>query len=300
MIGPAPWRQAAPAAFDAFDAVEAAAAVAVEPALLDPVRRSVAAILGDPAGPDPSPAEITPAPPDARIGVCVHFAEQFVVDVGGIRDQDRAALAEALGPGVFTFVQTLFVVDVFGRARLALSRLHHLGFGPSPPPRLADLWAALEGFMRTVARLDGLDPVTTELVRLRGATVHDCRLCRSRLSVRAVDAARGPELFDVVGDYERSSLGRRHKVALRLTDAVLTQPSLIDERLVSQVDEELTVGESTEIVLDVVRNAANKIAVALGADAPHVAGGTEFFDTDAAGDVVADVDPEVVRRAVAR
>ena len=50
-------------------------------------------------------------------------------------------------------------------------------------------------------------------------------------------------------------------------------------------------------MLDVVRNAANKIAVALGADAPQVADGVEFFDVDANGEVVASVDAEVVRRA---
>ena len=35
-----------------------------------------------------------------------------------------------------------------------------------------------------------LDPVTTELVRLRGARAHQCRVCQSRLSLKAVDADR--------------------------------------------------------------------------------------------------------------
>ena len=55
----------------------------------------------------------------------------------------------------------------------------------------------------------------------------------------------------------------------------------------------------SEIVLDVVRNAANKIAVAFGADAPKVSDGVEFFDVDATGTVVADVDMSVVRAATA-
>ena len=52
--------------------------------------------------------------------------------------------------------------------------------------------------------------------------------------------------------------------------------------------------------LDVVRNAANKFAVAVGGDAAQVDDGIEYFDLDTAGDVVADVDPEVVRELAAR
>ena len=59
----------------------------------------------------------------------------------------------------------------------------------------------------------------------------------------------------------------------------------------------MTPAEITEVVLDVVRNAANKIAVALGGDAPVVTEGVEFYDIDATGDVVADVDRDVVRAA---
>jgi hypothetical protein len=53
-------------------------------------------------------------------------------------------------------------------------------------------------------------------------------------------------------------------------------------------------------VLDVARNAANKIAVALAADGARVADGVEFFDLDGSGDLVADADPEVVRAATRR
>ena len=92
-------------------------------------------------------------------------------------------------------------------------------------------------------------------------------------------------------------LSSRHKIALRLTDAVLTQPAQIDDQLVAQVHGAFALAESTEIVLDVVRNAANKIAVAFAADTPQVADGIEFFDLDANGEVVASVEAAVVRRA---
>ena len=50
-------------------------------------------------------------------------------------------------------------------------------------------------------------------------------------------------------------------------------------------------------MLDVVRNAANKIAVALGGDDAVVTEGVEYYDVDATGDVIADVDRDVVRAA---
>ena len=75
--------------------------------------------------------------------------------------------------------------------------------------------AGLAEWQRTVLRLDALDPVTTEVVRLRCASNHDCRFCRTvRLEVdggRAVDE----ETAAVVarGDADRSPPGRRPRPA---------------------------------------------------------------------------------------
>jgi hypothetical protein len=52
-----------------------------------------------------------------------------------------------------------------------------------------------------------------------------------------------------------------------------------------QVRSTFTDAEIVELVLDVARNAANKIAVALAADAPHVTTGVEYFDTDDHGEL---------------
>jgi alkylhydroperoxidase family enzyme len=295
-----PWRGTATRAFEAFDRVESIAAAALSPSLMAPVRRDVARLLRNNADlrrtPEPDLGSL-----DERVPACERFAEQFVVDVAGITDDDRSALLAAMGSESLMFVQTLFVVDVFQRARIALERLHATQYGPMLlPPEQGDLWVALEAFMRVVARSEALDPLTTELVRLRGAAVHNCRLCQSRLSVRAYDAAGDRSPFEAVDDYEHSTLTVRQKTALRLTDAVITQPALIDESLIGQVRAEFSTAESTEIILDVVRNAANKIAVAFSADAPVVTDGTEFFDTDETGEVVAHVDADIVRQSTSR
>lgn len=292
----APWREHAPAAFDCFDRVEALAAAAVDAQLLDPVRVAVSTALGHREELDRAPV-VHGSGDDPRVAACVAFAEQFVVDVAGTTDEQRAALGAALGADTFTFVQALYVVDVFQRGRIALERLFATSFGAASQPATGDLWAALEEFMRVVALGRALDPVTSELVRLRGARAHDCRICQSRLSLRAVEAAGSADLFgaDAAGD----ALDERQQGALALADAVIWQPSDIDDALVSRARAALTDAEVVEVVLDLVRNAANKIAVSLGGDEAVVTEGVEYYDVDASGEVVADVDREAVRSATA-
>lgn len=292
-----PWTQHAPKAFALFDRAEALAAGSVDPALLDPVRVAVAGALVHPGESDRTPVmHAAGAAADPRVGVCVRFAEQFVVDVSGVTDELRAELGGVLGADTFVFAQALYVVDVFQRGRIALARLFGTEYGPARPPETGDLWATLEEFMRVVARADALDPVTTELVRLRGARAHQCRVCQSRLSVRALDAAGSAAIF---GAHDGGARSDRERIALELTDAIITQPMTIDAPLRTRAHEHLAPAETAEIVLDVVRNAANKIAVALGGDAPEVTEGIEYYDVDASGDVVAHVDRDVVRAATA-
>ncbi len=290
-----PWREHSPAAFECFDRIEALAAGAVEPALLDPVRMAVAAALAHPEELDRTPVATTSSD-DPRTGACVAFAEQYVVDVSGTTDEQRGALGAALGADTFIFVQALYVVDVFQRGRIALERIFATPYGAAAPPETGDLWASLEEFMRVVALDTALDPVTTELVRLRGARAHDCRICQSRLSLRAVESAGDESLFTTDGD---DALTERQRAALALADAVIWQPTGIDDALVARVRRELSDAEIVEIVLDLVRNAANKIAVSLGGDEAVVTEGVEYYDVDASGDVFADVDRDTVRAATA-
>ncbi len=240
-----------------------------------------------------------------------------MVDVAGTTDAQRHALMNALGADVLTFVQTLYVTDVFSRAHIALSRLFDeplvAGVSPAAVDTVAtidtagtsssDLWTTLERFMQQVACLTALDPLTSELVRLSGARVHNCRLCQSRRSVKAIDiaaasaASAGVDLLDALADDDHAIFSERQRVALRLTEALVTQPQAIDAALATAVHAHFSTAEISEILLDVVRNAANKIAVAFGADAPVVTEGVEFYDIDAQGDVIADVDVDVVRAA---
>ena len=69
-------------------------------------------------------------------------------------------------------------------------------------------------------------------------------------------------------------------------DALIWSPSRIDSEVAAGVRTHFTEEEAFELTLDVMRNACNKIMVALGADAPRVEEGTELFMVEADGQPV--------------
>jgi len=213
------------------------------------------------------------------------FAEQFRVDVSVIDDGMRDDFALATGRHQFDVVQMVWISDVAPRVRAALDALFGESTWPEQPRRypVSSVWESVEHFMVSVAQHRALDPTLTELVRLRGARQHDCRLCSSRRSQDAIDAGAGDGEFEAVDHYETSDLPDATKAALALVDAIIWTPEAIPEDAVARVREHLTDAQAVEVVLDVARNAANKIAVALRADAPEVTEGVQLFTTDSDG-----------------
>ncbi len=225
-------------------------------------------------------------PPDADPAITL-FAEQFAIDVSSLDDRRRQAFAAACGPSLFGTVQMIYVADFVPRTFAALDAV----FGASQwtvldAAPVDDTWPAVEAFIDEVAKLSALGPLPTELIRLRGARQHDCRLCRSRRSLAAAEGGADEATFDAVDRYRESDLPESVKAALELTDAIVWQPSSIGADTVSDIHRWFEPAEALEIVLDVTRNAANKIAVALGADAPVVTEGVEWFATDDDGRIV--------------
>ena len=90
--------------------------------------------------------------------------------------------------------------------------------------------ALLNGFVPAVARMRGLDPVTTEVVRLRGAAQHNCRLCKSLREANALDSGGSEDLYGEIEHYESADEADRCAqggVAVRRRDdldAVADQP----------------------------------------------------------------------------
>lgn len=152
-----------------------------------------------------------------------------------------------------------------------------VGADGRPVGRDAELVALLAAYQDAVVRSRHLDPVTTELVRLRCARQHDCRICQSLRYDEARDAGATDEITSQIDHYETSGLSERHKIALRLVDSFIWQPSKMSDDLVAQVRAEFTESEIAELLLDITKWSTQKIHVALGTD------GTERVPLDDSG-----------------
>jgi alkylhydroperoxidase family enzyme len=223
--------------------------------------------------------------------VVAAFAEQFVTDVSGVGENQRKRFVSTLGDRAFRVAAAVFVADFVPRVGAGLDAL---GLG-HPGREVPVEWdhetdpaqVLLGEFVPTVARLRALDPVTTEVVRLRGAIAHNCRLCKSLREGHALDAGGSEPLYAEIQDFEHSEqLGPEHKAALRYVDALVWTPSAIPTEVARGVRECFSEDQSVELTLDIMRNATNKIAVALGADAPRVASGTERYMVNEDGQTV--------------
>ncbi|TDL08486.1 carboxymuconolactone decarboxylase family protein [Mycolicibacterium obuense] len=240
--------------------------------------------------PLPIPVDLTDGRSDEE-AVLAAFVEQFSTDVTGVGDNQRQCFLNAFGDRAFRVVVAVFIADFVPRVWAGCDAL-----GLGKPGVVSEVaWDAdgdpveklLGGFVPAVARLRELDPVTTEVVRLRGAAAHNCRLCKSLRESHALDEGGSEDLYRQIADFESSEeLTKAHKAALRYVDALIWTPSDIGESVVHGIQKHFSEKQAFELTLDVMRNAANKIAVALGADAPRVTDGTERYEVDEAGQTV--------------
>ena len=89
--------------------------------------------------------------------------------------------------------------------------------------------------------------------------------------VTALDAGGSEELYGDLDRYETSPLlDARARAALRYTDGLLWSPAHLDADDVAEVRSAFTEAEAVDLTLCIMRNASNKIAVSLGADAARV------------------------------
>ena len=146
-----------------------------------------------------------------------------------------------------------------------------VGADGRPVGRDAELVALLAAYQDTVVRSPHLDPVTTELVRLRCARQHDCRICQTLRLSTAAELGADDALTDQIDFYESSDLSERHKVALRIVDAFIWRPSDIERRARGAGACPLQAEEIAELLVDITKWSTQKIHVALGTDgADHV------------------------------
>jgi len=255
------------------------------------VRRVCAQTLSLP--PLPSCAEVG-EPESGAEAVVAEFAEQFSVDVSAITGEQRSRLWKQLGERTFGVVVQMYIADFVPRVRAGLEALgvgsQYLGWVNGPitwdhTTEPSDL--VFNEFLPAVARMRALDPVTSELVRLRGAAQHNCRLCKSLREGTALDAGGSEELYGDIERYENSPvLTQRAKAALRYTDGLIWTPAHLVADVAAEVRSRFSEAEAEELTFDVMRNASNKVAVSLGADAPRVEHGIERYLLDADGQTV--------------
>ncbi len=246
------------------------------------VRRVCAQTLSLP----PLPAEVEVGEPASEAELVVaEFAEQFSVDVSAITAEQRAQLWKQLGDHAVGVVVQMYIADFVPRVRAGLEALG-IGAQYLAWTRAPISWdhatdpsdAVFNDFLPAVARMRALDPVTSELVRLRGATQHNCRLCKSLREGTALDAGGSEALYDDIERFETSSLfSQRAKAALRYTDALIWTPAHLVADVAAEVRSGFSEGEAVELTFDIMRNASNKVAVSLGADAPRIEHGTERY-----------------------
>ncbi|SBS73721.1 conserved hypothetical protein [uncultured Mycobacterium sp.] len=252
----------------------------------------IRATCGDTLSLTPLPAQTPVSAPETDAETVVaEFAEQFSIDVAAISDRQRESLTSALGAGAFGAVIQMFFADLLPRVRNGLEVLGlPVGWVPEEPvwdPGIDAADVLFNQLLPGVARLKSLDPVTTEVVRLRGAVAHNCRLCKSLREGNALDAGGSESMYDDIEHFESSELlTDAHKAALRYTDALIWSPARISPAVASAVREHFSQEQARELTLDVMRNASNKIAVSLKADQARVAEGTDRYVIDADGQTV--------------
>ncbi|MFI0453428.1 carboxymuconolactone decarboxylase family protein [Actinomadura sp. 6N118] len=287
---------------------------AVDPVLLEQVRFRVASLIGNHAGlARRSRTARERGLTEAKIAIlddhadhdafseqekdCLTFTEQFVIDVSGTTRAHAAALGRHFTDDqVRGFVVALYVTECTQRLEMAspalLSTRPHESHlvpvatrttrpheGPADP--LEKLHQTLRRYQDTVVRGTALDPVTTELVRLRCARTHDCRICKTLRLADAQAAGADDVMTSKVDFYENSDLDERTKTALRITDAFITRPDTLTERVVDQAQAAFSREELAELLLDITKWSTQKIHVSLGTDSadalPKNEQGLSFF-----------------------
>jgi len=251
----------------------------VDPLLLGLIRSAVAALIGNDRLITQNTTTTTRTS-DADLD-CLAFTEQFVIDVSGIDDAHRESLARHVpADRMRAFVTAIYITEFTQRLELMSRALlgdeqadetaEPLRTSPialeSPADAGLALIDALRDYQDAVMRGTDLDPIITEMVRLRCARTHDCRICKTLRLDDARSAGVDESMTAKVDYYERSDLDERIKIALRVTDGFITRPDTLTIERAAEARAEFTPDQLAEIMLDITKWSTQKIHVALGTD----------------------------------
>lgn len=127
---------------------------------------------------------------------------------------------------------------------------------------------AIARFAAAVVCAKTLDPLVTELVRLRCAQIHDCRLCGSLRNQEALEHGFDESMQRKIAGYENSDFAPEIIAALRLCDAMILSPSFADAALKQELERYYSAAQIAEICLDVAKWSQQKALVALRLETP--------------------------------
>lgn len=206
---------------------------------------------------------------------CLAFAEQIVIDVTRIPQAERDALRQYFtAEQMHEWVIALYITECTQRLEMMgpalLGGLAGEGNGAAAADRAGkvsgDIGAVLEAYQAAVVRGSALDLVTTELVRLRCARVHNCRICRTLRLAPAIEAGVDDSMTAKIDFYEKSDLDERSKTALRITDAFITRPDSLKQSAIAQARSLFTPEALAEMCFDITKWSVQKIYVSQDTD----------------------------------
>lgn len=127
---------------------------------------------------------------------------------------------------------------------------------------------AIAEFAAAVVNAKTVDPLITELVRLRCAQIHDCRLCGSLRNQEALEQGFDETMQHKIARYQSSDFSPDIVAALRLCDAMILSPASADTALKEELERYFSAEQIAEICLDVAKWSQQKALVALRMEAP--------------------------------
>lgn len=220
--------------------------------------------------------------------VVEELAQQMALDISSFSAEQRDRGAAVLGRAARTWYLAAYLADWIPRVRHALD----LAFGVSDWDRGVeeaseqDLWPDFVAMTEAVGALRGLDAVTSEVVRLRMARQHNCELCQSLRNRTALDAGGTEDFYSAIDSWRDSDqFDARTRAALAWTDALVWAPRTA-ETVLADLQRHFTDAEVVEMTVDMLRNAANKVAIASGTDGANVSEGQEIYDITETGETV--------------
>ena len=150
----------------------------------------------------------------------------------------------------------------------------------------SELEQHIGAFAAAAVRADQIDPVLTELIRLRCAQVHDCRLCGSLRVRDALDAGFDEVMQKKIGAWESSDFSSEIKAALALCDAMILTPGNIHPSVREAARAHFSDAQIAEICVDVMKWSQQKALVSLRIEPPASAEQLTELKFDADGNPV--------------